>query len=324
VKPPDNTNTKTFVVDVDPAQMARVGVFTVSSGVDAGRILSLPRGQVITFGRSPECTYPFDDPSLSREHAIVMRVGNDYTMRDGGSTNGTFVNDQRLTTASSLKDGDRVQLGLHTLLRFALVSAAEEEALRRVYEAAIKDGLTGIYNRKYLEERLVTELAYAARHQSIVSVIIIDVDFFKKVNDTYGLGLPMRCSPRRDVDFFKKVNDTYGHLAGDAVLKQVSSIFAKGLRPEDVVARYGGEEFVLVLRGTSLIDAATAAERLRREVEATTITFEGTPIRVTSSAGVACSAELGASPEKSALLGAADARLYAAKTGGRNRVVFEG
>lgn len=300
VKPPDSTNAKTFVVDVDPVQMSRVGVFTVSSGVDAGRVLSLPKGQVVTFGRSPECTYPFDDPSLSREHAVVMRVGNDYTMKDGGSTNGTFVNDQRLTSASSLKDGDRVQLGLHTLLRFALVSAAEEEALRRVYEAAIKDGLTGIHNRKYLEERLTTELAYAARHQSIVSVIIIDVDFFKKVNDTYG------------------------HLAGDAVLKQVASIFGKGLRPEDVVARYGGEEFVIVLRGTPLLDAATAAERLRREVEATSIVFEGTTIRVTSSAGVACSAELGPSPEKAALLGAADARLYAAKTGGRNRVVFEG
>jgi two-component system, cell cycle response regulator len=304
VKPPesknDSTNAKTFVVDVDPAQMARIGVFTVSSGVDAGRILSLPKGQVVTFGRSSDCTYPFEDPSLSREHAIVMRVGNDYTLKDGGSTNGTFVNDQRLTSASSLRDGDRVQLGLHTLLRFALVSAAEEEALRRVYDAAIKDGLTGIYNRKYLEERLLSELAFAARNQSVVSVIIIDVDFFKKVNDTYG------------------------HLAGDAVLKHVASIFGKGLRPEDVVARYGGEEFVIVLRGTSLFDAATAAERLRREVEATSIVFEGKTLRVTSSAGVACSAELGPNPEKAALLGAADTRLYAAKTGGRNRVVYEG
>lgn len=297
-KPPDS-NAKTFVVDVDPAMMARVGVFTVTSGLDAGRVLTIPKGAMISFGRSGECTYPFEDPSLSREHAIVMRVGNDYTIKDGGSTNGTFVNDARVN-AAVLKDGDRVQLGLHTMLRFALVSAAEEEALRRVYEAAIKDGLTGVYNRKYLEERIISELAFATRHQTILSIVIIDVDHFKKVNDTHG------------------------HLAGDAVLRKVASVFGTGLRPEDVVARYGGEEFVVVLRGTPLAEAAVAADRLRREVEGSSIVFDGKEIRVTSSAGVACSTEVapGDGPTmKAALLGAADARLYQAKSTGRNRVV---
>lgn len=297
-KPPDS-NAKTFVVDVDPAVMARVGVFTVTSGLDAGRVLPIPKGAMVTFGRSTECTYPFEDPSLSREHAIVMRVGSDYTVKDGSSTNGTFVNDARVN-AAMLKDGDRVQLGLHTMLRFALVSAAEEEALRRVYEAAIKDGLTGVYNRKYLEERIISELAFATRHQTLVSLVMIDVDHFKRVNDTYG------------------------HLAGDAVLRDVARVFGTGLRPEDVVARYGGEEFVVVLRGIPLAEATLTAERLRREIEATTIVFEDKQIRITSSAGVACSAELPASDGptmKTALLGAADARLYEAKSSGRNRVV---
>ena len=251
---------------------------------------------MVTFGRSTDCTYPFEDPSLSREHAIVMRVGNDYTLKDGGSTNGTFVNDVRVPTTAVLRDGDRLQLGLHTMLRFALVSADEEAALRRVYDAAIKDGLTGVYNRKYLEERLLSELAFAARHQTLLSVIIIDVDHFKKVNDTFG------------------------HLAGDAVLRNVARVFGGGMRPEDVVARYGGEEFVVALRGIPLQEAAVVAERLRREVEASVVDFEGQPIRVTSSAGVACSNEFQVA-DKVALLGAADGRLYKAKSSGRNRVV---
>ena len=294
-KAPDS-NAKTFVVDVDPVAMSRVGVFTVTSGLDAGRVLPIPKGTMVTFGRSTDCTYPFEDPSLSREHAIVMRVGNDYTLKDGGSTNGTFVNDVRVPTTAVLRDGDRLQLGLHTMLRFALVSADEEAALRRVYDAAIKDGLTGVYNRKYLEERMLSELAFAARHQTLLSVIIIDVDHFKKVNDTFG------------------------HLAGDAVLRNVARVFGGGMRPEDVVARYGGEEFVVVLRGIPLQEAAVVAERLRREVEASVVDFEGQPIRVTSSAGVACSNEF-QSADKTALLGAADGRLYKAKSSGRNRVV---
>ena len=180
--------------------MNRVGVFTVLSGSRGRARAAVPKGAIVTFGRSPDCTYSFDDASLSREHAHVVRIASDYVLKDTGSTNGTFVNDPRARGPCTLKDGDRVQLGLHTMLRFALVSESEEEALRRVYEAAIKDGLTGVCNRKHLDERLTTELAYGARHGTPLSVVIFDVDYFKKVNDTHG------------------------HLAGDAVLKVVASI----------------------------------------------------------------------------------------------------
>jgi two-component system, cell cycle response regulator len=293
---PSAESAKTHVVAVDPAAMKRIGVFTVTSGVDAGRVLSVPKGAIVSFGRSPECTYPFDDPSLSREHANVVRVANDYVLKDGGSTNGTFINDTRATSAVHLRDGDRIQLGLHTMLRFALVGEQEEASLRRVYEAAIKDGLTGAFNRKYLEERLVSELAYAQRHGTVVSIVIFDVDFFKKVNDTYG------------------------HLAGDAVLRTVSTLLHQGLRTEDVVARYGGEEFVLVMRGIQGAEAIVAADRLRVLVEGTPIQFGEATIRVTASAGVACTAEL-AVLDRAALLGTADGRLYRAKEAGRNRVI---
>ena len=198
---------KTNVVQVDPQAMSRIGVFTVQSGLEAGRVLPVPKGAIVTFGRSPDCTYSFEDASLSREHVHVVRVANDYVLKDTGSTNGTFVNDRRTTGAATLKDGDRIQLGLYTMLRFTLVSESEEHALRRVYEAAIKDGLTGVCNRKHFEERLAAELAYAARHGTPLSVVIFDVDYFKKVNDTHG------------------------HLAGDAVLKVVPASSAPAFAP---------------------------------------------------------------------------------------------
>lgn len=287
---------KTNVVNVDPAAMKRVGVFTVQSGIDAGRLLGIPSGAIVTFGRSPECTYPFDDASLSREHAHVVRIGAEYVIKDKGSTNGTFVNDARAEGAVSLHDGDRVQLGLHTLMRFALVSDQEEASLRRVYDAAIKDGLTGVFNRKYLEERIVTELAYGARHGTPLSVVIFDVDYFKRVNDTHG------------------------HLAGDAVLRTVAGLLQNSLRTEDVVARYGGEEFVLLLRGVGAAEAFAVADRLRQGIELTPMSIGATTIAVTASAGVSCTTEL-ATPERAALIGAADGRLYRAKELGRNRVV---
>lgn len=285
------------MVDVDPVAIRRHGIFTVTAGPDTGKVLTIPSGDVVVLGRAPDCTFAFDDASLSRQHARVMRVGSEYIIRDDGSRNGTFVNNARLSKAETLRNGDRVQLGSSTLLRFALVDEEEERALKRVYEAAILDGLTGIYNRKHLEERIVSELAYAVRHQQPLAVIIIDVDHFKKVNDTYG------------------------HLGGDAVLRAVAALFGHGLRVEDVLARYGGEEFVILLRGTGLGPALELAERLRRAVESTSIPFEGHAIRITSSAGVASLEEAGMSADRSALLGAADARLYQAKQTGRNRVV---
>jgi two-component system cell cycle response regulator len=291
--PPPSRIAKTRAIEAQPQSGRRHGVLTVVTGIEAGRVLSLPSNALTTLGRAPECTFSFDDESLSREHAIVMWGAGEYILKDT-STNGSFVNDTRLTNVTVLRDGDRVQLGSNTLLRFALVDEQEEAALRRVYEAAILDG---IFNRKHLEERIVVELSFALRHNEPLSVIIIDVDHFKKVNDTYG------------------------HLAGDAVLKHVATLLSKTVRPEDILARYGGEEFVIVARGTQLEAAVALAERLRMAVSAEPIQFDAHSIQVTSSAGVASLACCGPSRDRATLLGNADRRLYAAKQGGRNRVV---
>lgn len=278
-----------------PVSVRRHGVLTVAAGLDAGQVLVPNKDIMTTLGRAKECTFSFDDESLSREHAIIMRAAGTYILKDT-STNGTFINDQKLTSVAELKDGDRIQLGMGTFLRFSFVDDQEEAALRRVYDAAHLDGLTNVFNRKHLEERLTAELAYANRHGEPLSVIIIDVDHFKKVNDTYG------------------------HLGGDAVLKHMGVLLKKIMRPEDLLARYGGEEFVVIARGTEAPGAVQLAERLRQAVMAEAIPFDGKEIRITSSGGVASLADC-ETKDRATLLGTADKRLYAAKEGGRNRIV---
>ncbi len=294
---PPPSGVETQLVEVEPLTARRNGILTIASGLEAGKLLRLPTEETVMLGRSPECTFAFDDASLSRVHARVMRVGAEYFLRDEGSRNGTFVNNIKLERPQALRNGDRIQLGLSTLLRFSLADAEEEAALRKVYEAAILDGLTGIYNRKYFEDRIVTELSHAQRHGTPLAVVISDVDHFKKVNDTYG------------------------HLAGDAVLVRVAALLKETVRPEDVLARYGGEEFVILLRGATSQDALALAERVRANIEGATILFDGTPIRITSSGGVASTADPGQAAERAALLHAADSRLYQAKQSGRNRVI---
>jgi len=198
-----------------------------------------------------------------------------------------------------LADGDRIRVGQNAVLRFTLMEAREQAALQRVYEAALRDGLTGIYNRKYLDERLRGEIAFAARHRSALSVVLLDIDYFKKVNDTYG------------------------HLAGDEVLKATAALLRGAMRAEDLLARYGGEEFVAVARGVDLRQAAQLAERLRAIVAREPVAASGASIARTISAGVASLECCGGDPTAQRLLGVADERLYKAKTAGRNRVVAE-
>ena len=295
-RPPPSRIDKTRAIEAIPVSGNRHGILVQASGIDAGRVIVPNKDTLTTFGRDPACTFSFDDESLSREHAVIMRAAGAYILKDT-STNGTFVNEKRLANVTELRDGDRVQFGANTFFRFQFVDALEEAALRKVYEAAHLDGLTGCYNRKHMEERIVSELAYAIRHNEPLSVIIVDVDHFKKVNDTHG------------------------HLAGDAVLKHMGALVKRLIRPEDILARYGGEEFVIIARGTDVQNAFILAERLRQAVESEAIHFEGKEIRITSSGGVASLACCGAQRDRAMLLGTADKRLYAAKTGGRNRVV---
>jgi diguanylate cyclase (GGDEF)-like protein len=295
-----HSSAKTLIVDTRAAASSTarsVGIFTVVGGIETGRVLVIPKGVEVSLGRTEGATFRFDDQSVSGTHAKLACVASSYVLMDAGSTNGTYVNDRRVAAPVTLTDGDRVQLGSGTFLRFTLVSEDEEKALRKMYDAALRDGLTGVFNRKHLEERVDAEIAYAIRHKSELSFVIFDVDHFKKVNDTYG------------------------HPAGDAVLKAVAQVLAAGLRAEDVLGRYGGEEFVVVARGISLSSACVLADRLRMNLAATPLRLGDATFSVTASAGVASLACCNGKLDKATLLSIADSRLYQAKQSGRNRVV---
>jgi diguanylate cyclase (GGDEF)-like protein len=220
-------------------------------------------------------------------------------LEDLESRNGTFVGGKRVNQ-HRLKDGDGVTFGAQAAFRFNVTDTMQERLLRRLYESSTRDALTGAYNRSHFDERMRAELAFATRHSTDVSLVMIDIDHFKRVNDTYG------------------------HQAGDAVLKELSTRAHRTLRAEDVFARFGGEEFAVILRGTNKDGARRLAERLREAIEQTPIEFEGKRIAVTLSAGCAATACCTAPVKPDDLIRAADRRLYQAKTSGRNRVVAEG
>ena len=178
-------------------------------------------------------------------------------------------------------------------IALALSNLKLRETLR---QQSVRDPLTGLYNRRFLEETLDRELARLERKNLPLSLIMIDVDNFKNFNDTFG------------------------HEAGDAVLRDLGGILQRHVRGGDIACRYGGEEFTIVLPEASLEIGRQRAEMLREAVHELRLVHDGKSLgAVTLSLGVACFPEHGRRREH--LLQAADAALYEAKNGGRNRVV---
>lgn len=260
---------------------------------NAGQVFAI-EGRETTLGRHPDNVACVEDEGISRLHAKVCRTGDLVWIEDLGSRNGTHVNG-RPVTRSELNNGDTVQLGARVSFRFSMASAAEELALRRLYESSVRDSLTQAFNRAHFERQASTEIAFATRHQGALAVLLLDVDFFKRVNDRYG------------------------HLAGDEVLRTVSDTLRGQLRAGDIFGRFGGEEFVALLRGTAMGQAVPVAERLRTTVERGKTVYQGRAIEVTISIGIATLDKN--TCDLQALLARADARLYRAKEAGRNRVV---
>jgi two-component system, cell cycle response regulator len=271
------------------------GVLTVLSGGRPGMIIPV-REDELTIGRTEESTVALYDESLSRRHARFSKRDGRYLVDDLASTNGTFVNGARIEQAVLLEDGARIQLGVGTLLRFTLQSDAELAVTRRIYEATVRDPLTGCFNRHFFEERLEAELSYAKRHGAPLGVLFVDADNFKQVNDTHG------------------------HAAGDEVLRRLAELLKESVRSEDILARFGGEEFVILVRGTPEAGVRIIAERVRAGVEAMTIELEDQSIPMTVSVGVASTDATRPVASPTELLGLADSALYRAKEAGRNRV----
>ena len=296
--PKDETHTKPAVpVESDKEQKRNLAYLVVLAGVSAGEMFKLQYERTI-IGRGPKVSVRLNDEGVSREHCQILREGERVILEDLGSTNGTFCNGIRIDRRE-LTDGDKIMVGSTTILKFTYHDYLDEVFQRQMYESALRDGLTKVFNKKYFTDYLEKEFAFADRHGGPLALIFIDIDFFKKINDSNG------------------------HQAGDFVLAELSQMMTLLLRTEDVLARFGGEEFTVLCRGSDLAGARVVAERLRRAVSDRKFTFGGKDIPVTISLGIVAIPESGIT-DHNAFLAAADRALYEAKRSGRNRVCVHG
>jgi diguanylate cyclase (GGDEF)-like protein len=269
----------------------------VLQGTNVGEMHKV-EGPELVIGRAGSATVRLNDDGISRRHCRVLSLAGQVIIEDLGSANGTLVNGEMIHR-HPLKEGDKIRLGATTMLKFTYQDKLDESFQQQMIDAALRDGLTRAYNKKFFQDRLETEFAYAKRHRSTLSLLMYDVDYFKHVNDTHG------------------------HLAGDAVLVHLARITQSTIRTEDVLARYGGEEFAVICRGTPLLNAGVLGERLRTRVEAENFDYQGTRLAVTISVGVAALPEANVKTP-SELVRDADSALYEAKRSGRNRVCLNG
>lgn len=299
-----NTEDKTIVASGDtlkkniPADESAPPALVVLLGPTAyqGRQFLIQGGSVI--GRAHESQVFIDDRSLSRSHARLDVVGSDVTVLDLGSTNKTVVNGQVLAPMAPcrLKNNDQIKTG-NIIFKFLEKGSIEALTNQQLFEKANRDALTGAYSKGALLEKAPEALKRADALGEPLSVIVFDIDHFKKVNDSFG------------------------HPGGDYVLRELGRIVGSNLiRASDFFARYGGEEFVLILAATPIKTASEIAERIRTTIQTSEFVFEGRKIPVTVSLGVA-QKEL-SDTDWDILFDKADKALYQSKQGGRNRVTI--
>ena len=291
----DPESTSSF--DLDAVRAAMSGdeklqpALTIVNGPQTGKVIPIEHGPV-TVGRHESCEVLLMGRGVSRKHLRLERLGDEVTVEDLQSTNGTLVNGE-IILRHRLRPGDRIQLGPDTRLKLSYEDTQELTVRAEKYEESIRDDLTGAYNRRFFRLTLTHELAFASRHGAPTSVALIDLDHFKQTNDRFG------------------------HPAGDRVLCALVGKIMESSRTDDIVARLGSEEFRLTLRGLNARQAYDAAERLREMVAALRIRIEGEPLSVTASIGVATLRDGGPS-EVDDFIEEADRHLYRAKRDGRN------
>lgn len=277
--------------DDSPSNDCLVVIYTAEPGL-LGKRFVLDKSPT-RVGRGADSQIVLEGDSVSRRHAHLERRAGAWYVVDDGSTNGTYVNEEQIAREQLLVNGDRIKIG-PSILKFLSGADAEAKYHEEIYRMTIVDGLTQIHNKRALFEALEKELMRARRYERDLSLLMFDIDFFKRINDQYG------------------------HLAGDHVLRELARIVQERIRREEVFARYGGEEFVILLPETPLPGAAALAESLRARVANHSFVFQGERIPVTVSIGTAL---LGENDKVAAdLIQRADEKLYEAKRGGRNRV----
>jgi diguanylate cyclase (GGDEF)-like protein len=247
----------------------------------------------LVLGRGNDCEIRINDHSVSRRHARIQPGADGYYAVDLQSTNGTYVNDVP-ASMYKLKDGDYLRVG-NCIYRFLMGGNVETEYHEEIYRLTIIDALTDIHNKRYFLEFLDRELSRSARYDRPLSLIMIDIDRFRAINEELG------------------------HLGGDFTLRELAARIKGSIRKEELFSRYGGEEFAVVLPETDCEGANTVADRLVKLVHETPFIYEDHTYSVTISAGVTTTVgEQTITP--SDLIRRADEKLYQAKHEGRNRV----
>lgn len=269
----------------------------VIRGRSVGQILELQNLPAVV-GRSPDVELPIDDVAVSRRHAQIEQSAEGFLVRDLGSTNGVFVNGIRVER-QPLRDGDRIQVGTTTILKFCFQDEVEASFQKTLYDSATRDSLTGLYNRRFFLDTLEVDFAHAYKNETPLSLLLLDLDHFKRINDSFG------------------------HMTGDGVLKETAALIQRGMRIEDVAARHGGEEFVVLVRNSDAARAYAIAERIRQSIQDHRFEHEGRVVRVTVSIGLA-TLEGRSHHSWQQLIEDADRYLYKAKQSGRNQTFYVG
>ena len=242
-----------------------------------------------TIGRDAACDLQVCDDSFSLRHAVIEFRGGAYFVTDLDGTNGVYVNGESVKQCE-LRAGDRLRLGKHI---FKFLDRMEAQYHEAVYAMMTRDGLTGAYNKRYFMEVLNREVGRCQRRNRQMALILMDIDHFKNINDTYG------------------------HLAGDEVLQELSTRVQHVIRQDEVFARFGGEEFALLISDGNLREAVPMAERCCSLIGSRPFETSAGTIPVTISVGVA---EYELESSASQLIDHADRKLYQAKKSGRNQI----
>ncbi len=270
----------------------RSACLIVIRGESLGRRVDI-RGRTTVIGRDHACDLQILHPSVSRRHCEIRHEDERYYLRDLGSTNATRLNGE-VVDRGELKDGDHLVIG-ESIVKFVGPDSIEASYHEEIHQLASHDELTGLYNRRMFIELFERELVRSQHEETSLSLAILDIDWFKRINDTQG------------------------HAAGDQVLRQLALTIRQTLRDSDIFARIGGEEFALLIPDLPLDAAEVHVEGIRRTVQDADYILDGQSLKLTLSIGLALR-KLDRD-NRSSMLRAADIALYQAKNGGRNRCV---